>query len=815
MLNAFRQLEERSLSSEVLLLCWSPRMDLVALANINGEVLLQRLTWQKQPVWILPAPASEAASKKVNVLSWRPDGKVLAVGYKGGHLLLCSVENADILHRVDLKSAITCIQWVDLQDKTTDSLKSQEQDMFADGSDMFLPKLPPLAKIHSAKVFSEDNVEDAKRLKGQKKLNVLVVGLDGGTLELYAYGIAAIGAIKLSGISQEKDPGKQLNCHRVIAATLSKDLRYLSVIVDQTKEDCNAIPTAYLLSLDCILISSRLEEFTRFAGQSSKVTTLLEYLSATLHSVSEAREDILMEIETKLTKYAEQKKTAGSVRDELLQLLLWGRASPELQAFLLHELTEKGMKKLGQSVENSYSNIQKLVLKHIHSVCRSLVYHLNQLKGMSLWYDKYGVIGLSPTAIQDAIGAVGSFMLKASELLQVIDTSLKNFKAFFRWLYVVMMRLSEEPVPSALNKVRQRDISFISDFLAENFSEEIGEVGETGKQSGFTLERVGQYLKRQDLQFPLVLSATVESWQACIGCSPNLKTSFLLYKHYPSKSLLQLFDEMEQAIKDALSKPAVTVGQSVSCCEIVPLFTHTALVSDDERKEHHHMVVDQHRHSEAPYIYTVLMVEEAPTEVVYLIRQPCHQDGSQDKACALCLKFASLGDGDHDGGTTSHHSHRCNQYGILDAAFFDDFTLSVLLQERWAGQESASVICQLPLAALSYQSFTQLSRHGEPLNQRSDIMVLDAGQYISHSRRLDNIKASIFAVSGSRKVSCVLFSNRRRVRLFDMDAEDDGEEDSLSESLQDASSAGLTMEGIVQEDRESNKENIQSLDNLH
>ena len=36
----------------------------------------------------------------------------------------------------------------------------------------------------------------------------------------------------------------------------------------------------------------------------------------------------------------------------------------------------------------------------IISVGRSLVYHLSELKGMSLWYDKYGVIGLSSSAIQ-------------------------------------------------------------------------------------------------------------------------------------------------------------------------------------------------------------------------------------------------------------------------------------------------------------------------------------------------------------------------------------------------------------------------------
>ncbi|XP_015270392.1 PREDICTED: A disintegrin and metalloproteinase with thrombospondin motifs 13 [Gekko japonicus] len=36
----------------------------------------------------------------------------------------------------------------------------------------------------------------------------------------------------------------------------------------------------------------------------------------------------------------------------------------------------------------------------------------------------------------EAIAAVGAFILKADELLQVIDSSMKNFKAFSRWLYV-------------------------------------------------------------------------------------------------------------------------------------------------------------------------------------------------------------------------------------------------------------------------------------------------------------------------------------------------------------------------------------------
>ena len=35
--------------------------------------------------------------------------------------------------------------------------------------------------------------------------------------------------------------------------------------------------------------------------------------------------------------------------------------------FLFQELTEKGLKKLGHSIEVSYSNVQRLVLKYLHT----------------------------------------------------------------------------------------------------------------------------------------------------------------------------------------------------------------------------------------------------------------------------------------------------------------------------------------------------------------------------------------------------------------------------------------------------------------
>lgn len=52
------------------------------------------------------------------------------------------------------------------------------------------------------------------------------------------------------------------------------------------------------------------------------------------------------------------------------------------------------------------------------SVGVSIVSHLSDLHGMSMWYDRFGVVGLTEKSLHEAVMAAGTFMLKASELHQ-------------------------------------------------------------------------------------------------------------------------------------------------------------------------------------------------------------------------------------------------------------------------------------------------------------------------------------------------------------------------------------------------------------
>ncbi|KAF0042435.1 hypothetical protein F2P81_005967 [Scophthalmus maximus] len=550
---AFRQVGEKQLPNPILCMAWSPRRDLIALANTTGELLLHRLA-SFQRVWSLPP--SEYTGREITALAWRPDGKILAFSLGDTkQVVLCGVEKAEILHMFPMQNPVTCMHWMEVTEENSalSSFYNSE-----DESKLFLPKLPALPKSYSttSKIFSEEKSDAIMNLLGEVRLNVLVLGGDGGFVELYAYGMYKIAT--LTGVSG--------TCRSL---SLSSDLKSLSVITEVRSANNN--PEICYIQLDTGLLSDCLPEVTRMARKFTHISTLLQYLHLSLTCMCEAWEDILMQMDLRLTKFVQEKNTSTQVQDEFLELLLWGQSSPELQALLMNQLTVKGLKKLGQSIESSYSSIQKLVISHLQSGSEALLYHLSEVKGMSLWKQKFEPLGLDSAAIEGAITAVGSFSLKANELLQVIDKSMKNFKAFFRWLYVAMLRMCEEHVPPELNKMTQKDIAFVADFLSEHFSENEELFDRKGKY--FNVERVGQYLKDEDEDLVSPPNNKGNQWLKFLQESTHLKESPLLFPSYPQKSLHFVKRMMENVIEQCLQKPAEVIGKSVKQAVFLPLYT--------------------------------------------------------------------------------------------------------------------------------------------------------------------------------------------------------------------------------------------------
>ncbi|NXR37938.1 APC4 protein, partial [Zosterops hypoxanthus] len=761
---AFRQVGEKQLPQEVVFMSWSPKRDLIALANRAGEVLLHRLA-NFQRVWSLPP--NENTGKEVTALAWRPDGKILAFGLADTkRIILCDVEKPESLHSFSVDLSITYMHWMEVTEENSVLTSFYNAE---DESNLLLPKLPALPKNpnYVLCIFSEEKSDEIMKLLGDVRLNALVLGGSSGFIEIYAYGMFKIATVN----------GVAGSCRGLC---LSSDLKSLSVITEiQSSSDSEAeimyfqaskLILKCFLKLDTSLLSSYLPEVTRMARKFTHISTLLQYIKLSLTCMCEAWEEILMQMDSRLTKFVQEKNTTTSVQDEFMQLLLWGKASLELQALLMNQLTVKGLKKLGQSIESSYSSIQKLVISHLQSGSEALLYHLSELKGMALWKQKYESLGLDASGIDEAITAVGSFILKANELLQVIDSSMKNFKAFFRWLYVAMLRMSEDHVLPELNKMTQKDITFVADFLTEHFNEAPELYNRKGKY--FNVERVGQYLKDEDDDLVSPPNTEGNQWFNFLKDSTHLKESPLLFPYYPEKSLHFVKRQMEGIIDQCLQKPADVIGKSVH--QAVCMSLYKVSQSEDSTPQLFKLPFLWNDKTSNLHYVLFTMLENSISKIHILRR---HTDTSRSVSNGIvAVEFGNF----LNNSINESSDSRC--YSCLDAHFYDDETVTVVLKETVQQEGKERVLAQLPLSSVFLKAavvscepalcfFLVVCR----LDERSGEIPTRAVFLESQWRVLENMKAQYVSVNGIRKVSCVLSSNLRHVRVFEMDVEDDGE----------------------------------------
>ena len=262
------------------------------------------------------------------------------------------------------------------------------------------------------------------------------------------------------------DISRLLNSEQMILDVLiSSNLSTFNVISSAFCSDEEPTTAVKVSLINMPLISSCFNEMREMSLKYSVLMGTLDYLEDTLKQISEAWEGIVVEFDTKLEKFA-SKLPPGAMSADLLDLLMIGLPSVELEHFLIQDLTEKGLKRMIGSIDASYLNVQRLVLKYLLTVTQSLNFFLSEIASLALASEKLEILGLTPDHVQAAQKAASTFWCKGIELQQVIDDSRKKFRTFFRWLHAEILKLSDEPIPDQLTKTSQQEIAFIADFLA-------------------------------------------------------------------------------------------------------------------------------------------------------------------------------------------------------------------------------------------------------------------------------------------------------------------------------------------------------------
>ncbi|XP_066986916.1 anaphase-promoting complex subunit 4 [Macrobrachium rosenbergii] len=753
-----KQVEERHVANEITKCIWSPKMDLVAIANVQGQVAMHRLSWQR--VWLI---SSRGENIKVTGLAWRPDSKILAVGYSSGEVVLVDIEDSNPVHNLNVNAEVTSLTWA--QHISKDDTK--DETLCEDNSEVYLPPLASLTKTYSPNTIEDrdEGWQDGHLLKDQTSLTLLTVATADASVYIYAFGLFHCATVDL----RDSVPG----AGRVIDATPSHDLHIISCVAEC---DNNGEKSIIHVTVETMILACRHKELQALAYRYGKIYGLMMYASQTITLLTEAWENILLELDGKLSKYAST-VPAGGVSADFLDLLVFGLSSPEFDIFLSNQLTEKGLKKLGHSIELSYSNIQKLVLRNVQSVGQALVFQLSALVGLARDYDHFGMLGVQEDVVINAIRETGSFVLKAVELQQVIDGSMNTFKSFLRWLYVVVQRIRGEAVPDEISRMTQQDLTYITEFLHDTLEDTtIGPDGE--KQTKFRLERVGQYLKDEPLSCPP--DSGRNPWVQFLEKHPQLANHPIIFPHNKERSLLQEHNSLVQVLENMAGQPEQVISGAVNIVSWVPFMNVTANGSVN---------VSQISCSRTNAMYTVLLPGPQQS-LMYLARwstlaehlaQSVDIPGPAHHVEAVPFVFSRL-EGVR-GCSADQPGTPLPLLKVIGAQFYTEETLSVLAQDP--GDPKASIFIQLWMVAACGE-LQPLALYGGRSLADAGITPRDASTLVDASgyRRLEVGTLSTLAVSGSRKVALLLSENRRRVRLFEMEVEEDDDDEDEEDTAQ-------------------------------
>jgi hypothetical protein len=141
------------------------------------------------------------------------------------------------------------------------------------------------------------------------------------------------------------------------------------------------------------------------------------------------------------------------------------------------------------------------VFQYYKRITLCIFYHLNELLGMTKWFDKFKIFTLTDKRVEEVLNSCASLILKAQELNFVVDQNMKEIKLFFKWLHSSIIHLNDEQaITEMLNEEME---NLILNFINNTFKDD-----ET-----INLEKVGQYLKSDDLR---MFISEDNDWQAFV-----------------------------------------------------------------------------------------------------------------------------------------------------------------------------------------------------------------------------------------------------------------------------------------------------------
>lgn len=563
--------------------------------------------------------------------------------------------------------------------------------------------------------------------------------MDNCEVQILALGIFLCGSIKLAELFGKE--GTVLNMHMPV------DFSYLYVAIQYFY---GKVVVVTIKLKEC---NTNWNDVYDLAFKHDQLLSSLDYLDQTMKNILETWENVsLMEMELKLSSYCPEEPELVST--DSLELLIYGILSERMEQFLKKDLTDKGIKKIGLSIESSHTNVQKLVVKQLSEVANQILFQLVEISGMSL--KKYECLGLTEYSVEKALKSVNMFLQKCNEVQIVIEESLTRYKLFFKWLYGMMIKLNDEntAVDPSLTDTSQQELNLLAEYIYD--------LGEQAKVNNYKLDRVGQYFVDAELEFPC---ETHSQWRSLLRDNPCLEENRLIVAESKRTSLMQQFNALK--------------------ADLVDIFAQRKTFFDKTFAMYNNVLLDNHGGGGGGGS----VGDGSPAYKVTMVDMPC-----KHKLLVCCLDKNAYDFGFYElmayedtqevtrRSVNVFYMSAGTKQTVHDVQFYTSEFLSVLTETVDAAANRQTLFVQLSTSDVRSQCST------DGLN----VCNVASGRVDYTCRTVENMLATSFAVSGTRKVAVLLSQSRHKVRLFEMEVED--EEDDEDDSAMDVTRGSNTGE---------------------
>lgn len=366
---------------------------------------------------------------------------------------------------------------------------------------------------------------------------------------------------------------------------------------------------------------------------------------------------------------------------------------------------------------------------------------------------------------------------------------MRNYKAFFRWLFVVIVRLLGEQTPSEIVKITQQELGHIAEFLYnfDNVQVESGE-GLQEKSVKFNLERLGQYLEDQELT--ILPDDEDNPWHkflkdnSCLLKDNDTIFSLTEFKKY---SLVQQQKHLKTAISQVFDVTKKDTGKYFSALHNIKCYEDKSNGKlSDNLRFCQDFVAPENRFMMA-FIDSMNVNDGIHFMSIKIKEKTCSVD-----AMKYTFSTLILGDKKPDDEIIP----------VLDLQYYSPEYLSVLTQHPHI--EENSIFIQVPLGivlinAVECNIKPKLFLFNEKVNKKNISPLIEPGVF----KVLDKMDGFRTAVSGGRKVAVVLSKSHRKVRVFEMEIDGDDEEDETLDT---------TPQSLSTNDQSTDKNNTNAAD---